>query len=85
MTLSENLCRKHNWQIVDNELFNNIEDARYQIEKYKARGINCYLDFIGNHFKIVFSTSVSLASAKIKRKELKTTIKDRDVEIISLD
>ena len=89
MTSSENLCKKakRQWQIVDNQIFKNIEDARDYKNRYLNKGVNCYVETIGNGFKLVVAncygldeTNSVISSVRKKVKEMK-----RNLEIISIE
>ena len=88
MTLSENSCKnKEMWQIVDNEMFKTIEDARDQRQRYLNVGIEPYIESIGKGFKLVLMNCLgqqqTLTNISIFRKSIKGM--KRKLEIISIE
>lgn len=76
MTSLENSCKPIlMWQIVDNMIYKTIDEAREQLAIYRNRKVSCYIETIGNGFKIVFGNHVGQEAAVEQIHNLRQTLK----------
>lgn len=86
MTSSENLC-KGTWQIVDNTIYLDIEDARAMVQAYRNKGFRTYIETIGSGFKIVFVNCIGTDQAQRTIHTIRQMLKGTksSLDIISVD